>query len=742
AGQGRAAARAYLDRGLDDALDVAFERFAELTGRWHRSVSTYRIEDAKLVLLAVGSVIETAEAAADRLRARYRTKVGVVGLRRLHPFPSAELARLIGRSLPVCVLECVDVPLSDDPPLLSQVRAALDRACDNHKRGAETHPGYPVLARNDHPRLLSVIHGVGGLPLRTADLLRLCRDLDRLTRPRVYLGVDFGHAASGYPKRQVMLDRLRLAYPEVADLGVRELGLAAGNADEDLRPAGAMTLAVQRRSGAAGSELAVEAAVLFNRIDGGGLRGRPDLFEQPWGQICVDRITSAAQDVREPGDDCPVDLCLLLSDHALPTAKDQIALIPNGMLLVQTALPEERLWARLSDDERARLKDGTARLYVLPPAHESNGSSSPDSSPHTPPDVHGVQAGDQLSEYLLGAICALLMQQGLMDLTRRRLLGLRGEMLRQSGPDAEERISLFEAGLDAPRQVDIARLPRAAALGSVDRVDQAPALVRRIGGSQNGCQSLPRFWDRIGVLYRNGDTAELSPDPAFAVGAVPALSAGFRDLSPLRERLPLFDPDLCTSCGACWSACPESAVAAVAVTPKQVIDAGIQAGGADALLPLASKLAAGVAQLCRQTEYAPSTAAELIDSAYAQLEARLPFPEERKQAMAEGLGKLLSSIGPAPLVATEGLFRAPESANPGTGALLALSVNPDTCKACGLCIAVCAPTALRAERQGRRHLSDARQVRVAWERLPDTEPEVIARAAALAEPGALAARLL
>jgi pyruvate-ferredoxin/flavodoxin oxidoreductase len=447
-----------------------------------------------------------------------------------------------------------------------------------------------------------------------------------------------------------------------------------------------------------------------------------------------------------------VDLLLSLADRELSAAA-RIAFSANGLLLVQTGLPDERLWPKLPEPLRRRLKDGALRLFLLPPAVKAYPASIQQDTP---------QAEGRAIDYLLGAVCALLQQCGLLDLSRRRLLGLRAEMLRHAVADVDARLAAFEAGLDAPRQVDATRLPLArarahlgAGLGAGSGADtragghpveETPALVRRIRGSGSGLDSLPRFWDRIGVLYRNGDTAELSPDPLLAIGAVPALSSGFRDLSTSRERLPLFDPDLCTSCGACWSACPESAIAAVAITPAQLIDAGLGAklgtGSIDALRPLASKLAAGIAALCQRPEYAPSTAAELLDSAYAQMEDRLPFPAERKQAIGDALARLIAAIGAAPLVATEALFHAPESAQPGSGLLLGLSLNPNTCKACGLCVAVCDPGALRNERQSARVLAEARQVRAAWERLPDTAPDAIQRAAALPEPGALAALLL
>jgi len=750
AAPGRAAAHAYLDAPLDGIVDQALQRFAELTGREHRGVSTHRIDDAKLILLAMGSAIETAEAAADRLRETDRLKVGVVGLRRLHPFPGAELARLLGRGICVCVLDCADVPLTDDAPLLRQLRSALDRATDKQAQGAAMHPGYPALATKDRPRLLSVIYGLGGLALRAGDLLHLCRVARKLRRSRVYLGVDFAPVASAYPKRQVLLDQLRRAYPHAADLG-----LAGSDADApadagrgktaagDLRPGGAVTVAIQRVTGV-DNGLTLEAAALLHRIDDGGLRALSEPFVEPWGETCIERITSSAQPLRAPGDDGPVDLLLSLTDREL-SAVAPIEISANGLLLVQTRLPDERLWPRLPEALRRRLKDKALRLFLLPPAVDA----SPASVNQDTPCGEG-----RAIDYLLGALCGLLQQRGLLDLSRRRLLGLRAEMLRHAVADVDARLAAFEAGLDAPRQVDATRLPLVSAQAHAGTspgedaraLEQTPALVRRIGGSSSGLHSLPRFWGRIGVLYHNSDTAELSPDPLLAIGAVPALSSGFRDLSASRERLPLFDPDLCTSCGACWSACPESAIAAVAITPTQLIDSAFSAklgtGNLDALRPLASKLAAGIVALCQRPEYAPSTAAELLDSAYAQMEARLPFPAERKQAIAEALGQLIAAIGPAPLVATEALFHAPESEQPGRGVLLALSLNPNSCKACGLCVAVCAPGALRNERQSARVLAEARQARLAWERLPDTAPDVIQRLAALPEPGALASLLL
>ncbi len=715
-GPGRAAARVFLDRYLGEALDDAFARFAALTGRTHAALSTHRLDDARLILVAMGSAVETAEAAADHMRAAHRQKVGVLGIRCLSPFPGAELARKLDRGVRVCVLECTDTPLSDDPPLLRLLRAAVERGAENARFGANTHSDYPVLGEKQRPRFLSAIYGLAGAPLRAADLTRLCREAETLAQPRVYLGIDFAPAASAFPKRQVLIDRLRRGYPEIAELGLRER-----DRSPDLRPAGALTIAIHRHTGGAGEGLAAETAALVHRMGGQRLRARPALFTRPWGEACIDHITSGPQKLREPGDEPPVELALILTDPGLPGSAPEAGLAPGGNLLVQSALPDEGLWARLPLPTRTRLKDGAASLYRMAPAE-------------------GPTAGT--GDYLLGAVCGLLRQRGLIDLTRRRLLGVREEMLRLSPADVEQRLRLFETGLDAPREVATAGLPQTLTQKPARADDEAPALVRRMGRAGDAYDSLPRFWDHVGVLYGTGDTSELAPDPHLALTAIPPLSSGFRDLSPRRDRFPSFDPALCTGCGACWSACPEGAVGAVALTPARLIDFGIRRARADALRPLASKLAAGVARLCQDPQAAGPTAGDLIQLAYQDLEARLPFPAERKAAIGEALQALVASIGSLPLATTAPFFADLGADAEGNGALLALSLSPEACKGCGICVETCDPGALRNAHQGSRSLARARQVRAVWQDLPETDAATVQAVHDRALVGPLAASLL
>ena len=389
-------------------LAGAFAAFGAATGRAHAAVSAHQLKGARVVLLAQGAAVETAEAVADALRSD-RVKVGVVGLRALRPFPAAELVEALRGARAVAVLERIDAPLGSEPPLLAEVRALLARARENQQAGREVHPGLPALAERETPRLTSVLYGLGGFPLRAADLAALRPRAGR--RPRqegarrggdrsaaqgsgarpgevpspVYLGLAMPPAASPYPKRQAALDDLRRSYPEGTRLGFR------ADAPAPERPAGTSMLTVHRLAGQGGDGLAGDAGRLLYRVAGGHLRSRRDLAAA-WGTPCVDRVVYAKGAVRDPGDGAAADFALW-HRPAPPAAADAPALLaglrPGGALLVEVpgdhADDLESWWVTLP----AEIRDaagagggGRLRLYTVPA-----GAAGTTTAPSPPPSA-------------------------------------------------------------------------------------------------------------------------------------------------------------------------------------------------------------------------------------------------------------------------------------------------------------------------------------------------------------------
>ena len=81
------------------------DEFAQAFGRRSGGlVNSYRVEDADVVVVALGSILGTIKDVADEMRER-GTKVGVVGITSFRPFPLEALHEAIGDARRVVVLE-------------------------------------------------------------------------------------------------------------------------------------------------------------------------------------------------------------------------------------------------------------------------------------------------------------------------------------------------------------------------------------------------------------------------------------------------------------------------------------------------------------------------------------------------------------------------------------------------------------------------------------------------------------
>jgi len=692
---------AYFNAHIDHLIDQAFSRFAELTGHHYHGLSSYRMEGARIALLAQGAAVETARAGADHLRRQHKMKVGVLGIRCLRPFPGARLVEQLAGVRDVAVLERLATPLTEETPLLRELRSALNRALDNGHFGDHTHPGYPRLEQRQMPRLHCGIYGIGGLHLRGADLITWGRGLKNSNRPTAYLGLEFHANDNRHPKRQVLLDRIRRAYPEIAGLGVRER-----TRQPILSPAGALTLKIYRTPQQGGEALIGESGAILQRLRGGKLRTQPGLSWDDSTQWCSDRLFLTPEGPGDCGRDTPVDVALATTSANLAQARLHWNLRKGGLLLVADSDSDPALLDALGPSSRAAIERRGLTLLRLPKAKY-----------HTE---------EQRDAYTLGALFTALGNSGFIDQNRRQVLSAWISGLSQLSEDEQDSLSAaFEAGADALRTVTPP--PMGEQRGSQPWQDEAPAVVRHLAAGRDTLESLPRFWDQVGVLYRNGEQDALSVDPFLSTATVPPLSSTFRNLSGSRRTLPLFKAANCSGCGACWSACPDSAIAVTALSPGQLISAGVTHTGADALRPLAAKLGARISAMARSGEFSGGAAADAITRAWGWLQERAQLPDTRRAAIEADIQSLIDAFGALPLAVTEPLFQGGESQQKDGGELLCLVINPDACKACGICTTLCQDEALSQESQDQQVLDAARARWRAWQQTPDTRSETIAR---------------
>jgi pyruvate-ferredoxin/flavodoxin oxidoreductase len=587
---------------------------------------------------------------ADHLRRTRRWKLGVLGLTWLRPLPAQQLAEALRGRRPVAVIEPLGDPLAPEPPLFRELEAALGAA--EGWVSATYSGGAPDPAR---------LSGLCEL-LRARDLP--CHvELDRVGVPR----------ATGFPRRDALLQALANNYPELRDPALAEGEPPAPNPEaggsaglvglEATLPADALALlaeAVSAESGAC--------------VRGTATRPEPGILEA--------RVRAAPSDFSDPGPRCPVSVLLVATDNLRDLGNRVGAVAPRGHVLLATADPPERIWARFPPAWRRAVHESELQLLAVDPPLET-----------------GLEA------------------------LRACLRGEEG--------------SLLEAG--SLREIPWRNLP------APDETDRGlPQVVRRIEQTRPAHDSLPRFWGEV-VQPRHGGAEDEVPDPLTASSVVPA-GASALEPPPDVAMLPVLDPQPCTGCGRCWTACPDAAIGVTALGAEALLTAASHAAhtqgkAADALRRAHKHLAGHLAGQLAKNEAGELTEKNLREG-WSWLSGRLDIAEPERPEHDAAFEATLETATRLRPVVTEPFFHQPEGEKKGAGEFLVLAVDPRACLGCNLCVTICPEDALEAVERTPERVSENEQRWRTWEELPDTPGETLARAADHPDVGPLAAVLL
>jgi pyruvate ferredoxin oxidoreductase alpha subunit len=144
------------DTALVNSKKVILEVWKEwekMFGRKYEPVSSYRAKDARVMLLAMGSMGETAEMAVDELRKKGKS-VGLLKLKLWRPFPFEELKKAVKGAKVLAVLDRAVSFGGPGGPVGGEVRAALY--------------GEP-----DRPVVMDYIIGLGGRDMTVEDFMAI-----------------------------------------------------------------------------------------------------------------------------------------------------------------------------------------------------------------------------------------------------------------------------------------------------------------------------------------------------------------------------------------------------------------------------------------------------------------------------------------------------------------------------------------------------------------------------------------
>jgi pyruvate-ferredoxin/flavodoxin oxidoreductase len=714
--QGVAAQRPFYFDHIAELSDRAFAEYEALTGRRYARATGYRTDDAEYVIAGQGSVVSNAEAVADHLRATRGVKVGVLNLTMFRPFPEDLVVELLAGKKGVVVLERTDQPLAADQPMLREIRTAMAKAVENgRKRAVRNGPPYAGLesiVADAVPDFYSGCFGLGSRDLQPGDIVAAVDNMlpGGAGRRQFYLSIDFVRPETRLPKLQIWQEQLSDAYPAIAGLALPP------SASANLLPAGSLAFRIHSVGGWGAITMGKNVAMTAFEMFGLHVKANPKYGSEKKGQPTTFYGILSSEPVRLNCELRHVDIVLSPDANVFRHSNPLAGLVDGGVFVIQSDREPQALWASLPAAAQRTIIDNHLRVYCL----DAFGIASAEASDA---ELRYRMQGNAF----MGAFFALsplltrhkLSEDSLFEAIKTQLT----KKFKHLGTQAiDDNLRVIRRGFTELRPLEAAGLAiteqPARALPSIPALMNVPA--------SNGSVGDPgRFWEQVCFVCKQGQDG--IADPFAAISAMPAASSAVRDMTDVRFEVPQFIPEHCTGCAQCWIQCPDSAIPGLVNSVEQILDGAIAAAATSRPVDRLKQVAKHLSRECRTllADGPMKSFGAVLGAAYPNVVAKLGWDPDRRAELDAQFAPVLTALSEFPLARTRPFFDLLESKEKGTGGLLSVTINPDTCKGCNLCVEVCPDGALVSIKQTDAVVEQLRRNWTLWNRLPDTDDRFI-----------------
>lgn len=679
---GVVARRNHFVEPIHDFLAEAYAEFGRLTGRHYGFVSEYNTEDADTVFVALGCAAENIEAGVDYIQERDGAKVGVIHINVLRPFPEAEVVEALRGKKNVIVLERIDDQMSGDQPLARDIRTALMKGLEN-SRGSQKE-GYPVVASEDIPEMYSGVYGLGSRDFRPEHILGAYEYVvgknarqDGATAAKgehfFYLGVDHPYAVESDDKPSLLPeDAIAVRFHSIGGWGMITTGK---NLSEILGDLGAY---------ASNRDFPGEDRQLLH------VSANPKYGSEKKGAPTNYFLTAASERIRVNCDLRHVDVVLCCDPKAFTHTDPILGLREGGAIIWESGEEDPAMaWQRIPAAARQTIIDKKIRVYAL------NGFAIAKAA--TPrPDLQLRMQGNsflgaffKVSPFLENYNIPREEFLSVVEAQYNKKFGKLGDAVVQSN------MTVMTEGYNQVHEI---------AHGAVDAPDLSSMRGQMItpcdidAGAGGGCGScnveLPPMYQKevFEKEFRAGLGYHQPASVLAATGTMAAATGADNSKFVARRLVPKYNPENCTQCMSCITACPDTALPNTAQDLSTMLTTFVRhyvtdAPSRDGLLKLVGPVEDAM-RVDMVTEAKKKKEAE----PFAKL-ANRHFRDAAATAggIADGaLNELELVLAKVPVAygAVVQMFMSKEKKNPGTGGVFSIFVN-DLCKGCGQCVVEC-----------------------------------------------------
>lgn len=710
--QSVAAQRPFFFDHIKDITDQAFEDYYALTGRKYERVMTYKAEDAEYLILGQGSVVSSAEAVVDYLRRTRGLRVGVVDLVMFRPFPADLLGKILKGKKGVTILERLDQPLSEDSPIMREVRSVITKCIENgnHKKDLP-YPELPSYIAGEMPALYTGSFGMGSRDLQPEGIIGAVENMlpDGKHKKRFYLSIDFIRENAFTPKQREHQEKIQEAYPHVKELAVH------GSENPNLMPRDAITVRFHSVGGWGAITTGKNLAMTLFDLLGYDIKANPKYGSEKKGQPTTYYLAAAPEPITINCEYYFVDVVLSPDPNVFKHTNALAGLKNGGAFIIQSERKTaDEVWADIPKHYQKTIIDNDIHLYYVDGFKIAREEA-------TDPELQLRMQGIAFQGAFFAA-SPLMKKSGLTDVTL--LKAIEDQLQHKFGGKGQrvvdDNMRVVRRGFDEVYEIKNKVLGLQTEKSNGQLIPVIPTMLKDAPKSQSNLTDIHRFWEQTGSFYQSGRGNDNLTDPFIGLSVIPAATSVFRDMTGIRFEHPEWVADNCTACGNCYTICPDTAIPGLVSELSDVLDTVLKRvkRNHDKLefLPKTVKQLEPKIRALFNEPHEGVTVNMLINEALDHV-----LENEKKDSLLRiELGWFREELGDFQFALTRPYYDLHEKKQPNSGGLFSITINPNTCKGCMECVKVCNDDALKVVKQTDDSIARLREEWSVWSDLPNT----------------------
>lgn len=690
--------------------DQCMDEWFKLTGRRYHRINQYLCKDASYLIFAQGSVLSLAEATADYLRDNQQLKVGVVNMTVFRPFPGDLISHLCKNRKGVLVLERSDQPLSEDLPIIAEIRGCLSKAIENGKTQHNKTPfdGYASYHKTTQiPSLYSGCFGLGGHVITSQDIVAAVVNMLPKSQGQstFYLGIDFVAKTPLSPQQEIQQQAVLKAYPQINQLTLASTAINHNHLninDTDLIPTPLLAIRIHSLAGWKDADMGEKLAQTLVYHFNFDIKASPEQATEKQGHPTTFYMMADTKSVIFDHSHPPCNTVIATDPHIFSYRNPLANLRKNGVFIIQSALTDaDKVWQQFPLHAQQTIINEHINVFFIDALAIAT-------------EALKKQADNNLSSLL--DLQHVVFQSAFFKAVNFATTVHKTTKEVQSVIHNNQ--PLVQHSFNALIAIKPAQMMQNSSV--TQPTTDTPLLLQQKPANDNAIADIHRFWNQTGSLYALNHQPDILADPFLATAITPASTAIFADMTANRTQHPQWLPENCTACGDCYSVCPENAIAGLINTVSEVFTTNIKR------IEKSGRVVKHLYRAIRTAEkkYHNLTANHSLGTTLEPIFAKAigdtikEYAEPERQKVAEEFEWFKEVSEPFKFALTKPYHDDMNNRMPSNGGLFSITINPNSCTGCMECVTVCETDALPVITQTPQSINTLRACWHYWLDLP------------------------